>query len=687
MDLASLQGLQSGLELVADPAFAVDQDLRIVAANHASEVLVGESMQRWIGEMPLELVHPDDLPIVLSSFTEVSDKVFGSPIEIRIRCASGYRLVEAIGATHSTDDGHIVVVSMRDLTERRKWELASSDTELFRTVVEHASVLMLLLDADGIVTAATGTFNRQLGHDLSNVIGSRLADWISEEDRRQFTSDLQRATEQPQTSVFEATFVTAGLLHVPYQFSVANLIDDPVVGGLIVSASDISVRRVLETRLTRMANTDSLTGLANRSALVAALGHRLTLPIDARSRMYVFFVDLDRFKPINDLYGHESGDHVLSMLAKRLTGIARSDDIVARLGGDEFVVVCGGVADDAEAAEIAQRIEERVASPIALRSTAVQVFASVGWTDAVEATSAEALLAEADAAMYRVKTRRRGGLEPSNFLRVSQRRELAEELERALGHDPDAAGLEMHFQPVVRLVDTSIVGAEALIRWNHPRLGHLNPADFLPIAEEAALDVALGAWVIDSAVRECAAWGRNDISVAVNLAAAHLADPDLVHHVGAILSRHGLASEQLCLEVTETALLERAARGNALTAVSALGLLVGSGVQVAIDDFGTGYSSLVHVRELPAHILKIDRSFVSGMAESDADRGIVTAVIALAHAVGMKVVAEGIETFAQHRALLELGSDFAQGYRYGKAVPSGDFAKMLASQLEIRRAA
>ena len=224
MDLTDLHGVQAGLELVADPAFAIDQDLRIVAANHASELLIGESMQRWIGEVPLELVHPDDLPIVLSSFTEVSDKVFGSPIEIRLRCESGYRLVEAIGATHPTENGHIVVVSMRDLTERRKWELASGDTELFRTVVEHASVLMLLLSADGVITAATGSFNRQLGHDLSLVVGSHLADWIIADERDRFVADLQRATEQPQTSLFEATFATASRLHIPYQFSVANLI-------------------------------------------------------------------------------------------------------------------------------------------------------------------------------------------------------------------------------------------------------------------------------------------------------------------------------------------------------------------------------------------------------------------------------------------------------------------------------
>lgn len=672
----------AGLDLVADPAFAVDQDFRVVAANRACSALLGESIARWIGEVPLELVHPDDLAIVLSSFTEVADKEFGTPIEVRVQVADGtYRLMEVVGATHPHGDGHIVVVSMRDLTQRRRWELAAGHAERFRAVVEHASVVLALTDASGRVDSASGTFNRHLGHDQSRVVGSNLADWVVPDERAPFRAALARAAASPRTSVFEAVLQHADGRLIPYQFSVANLLGDPVVAGLIVSGSDISARRALEARLTQLATTDPLTGLANRAALVTDLATRLAL--HTTSNLVVFFIDLDRFKPVNDLHGHDAGDTVLAILAQRLGGLARTGDLIARLGGDEFVMVCDGV-EEHDALTISRRIEEAVAAPIDVGGAVVQVFASVGHADGAAASTADGLLAEADAAMYRVKQRRRG--RPSGpSLPVAHRRGLVADLTAALADDPVAAGLRVYFQPVVALPTGAFAGAEALVRWEHPVSGLLSPAEFLPIAEDAGLDLALGRWIIDTALAQAAGWPDDGSIVAVNLGAGELTDPSAVDMVLDALDRNGMRPSRLCVEVTETTLLERAAAGNRVAAITALERLKHAGVRVAIDDFGTGYSSLVHVRELPADTLKIDRSFVSGLPADEADRGIVAAVIALARGVGMTVVAEGVEHEPQHRALCALGAEFAQGYLYSRPMPAADLAAWREAR-ERRRA-
>ncbi len=665
----------AGLDLLPDPTLVIDQDLCVVAANQACERLIRADVAEWIGRVPLELVHPDDLPIVLSSFTTISEKDYGTPIEVRIKDGDGtWRLMELVGATHPRGDGHIVVISMRDLTQRRQWELAAGSPELFRTVVEHATVLLALIDADGRIDSASGTWNRQLGHDLSYIVGSNIVDWVADGGRHVFAVDLAGAVAQPHTSVFEAALVHTDGRVIPYQFSVANLLDDPVVQGLIVSASDISARRALEVRLTHMATTDALTGLANRSALVDALVRRLGVPTALPESLVVYFVDLDRFKPVNDLHGHDTGDVVLSVLADRLRFVARDHDVIARLGGDQFVLVCDEVPNPAAAARVASRIESAIAEPIVVGTSTVQVFASVGYADGTAATSAEGLLAEADAAMYRVKQRRRGREMPTT-LRVAQRRDLADDLARAVETDPAAAGLRMYYQPVVGLPDGQVVGAEALVRWQHRDLGLLGPHDFLAIAEDAGLDLALGRWILRTAIAEASTWAAR-LEIAVNLSAAQLADGSIVDMVFDALDREGLTPDRLCVEVTETTMLEGAGRGSLLPAVATLERFKAAGVRAAIDDFGTGYSSLVHVRELPADVLKIDRSFVSGMHTDAIDHGIVAAVVALAHAAGMTVVAEGVETDAQHDALAALGADLAQGYRYGRPIPASEFRRL-----------
>ena len=648
-------------DVLPDPVVVLDDQMRLVDANRAAERFFGVRAADWSGRVPLDLIHREDVAIVLSSFEEVQKKATGSPIELRVRAADGsWRLVELIGGSYHSDDGLRIVNTIRDLTQRRRWEVAAAQPERFRTLVENAATIIMLIDADGRIHSVSGAVTRQLGHDPTLVVGSRLVDWVVACERERAHEEITRASSKPGTSLFELELAHRDGRAVPYQLSVVNLLDDPVVAGLVISAHDISARRELEERLAHLAAHDPLTGLANRTAL---LEHLASTRADAGhdpGGLVLFFVDLDRFKSINDLYGHEVGDRMLVNIALRLRGAVRPGDFVARFGGDEFVVVCADL-DAGSADVVGARLETVISDPLNVNGLTLQVFASVGAVDGRAGSDAEALLAEADAAMYVEKLRRRGEERPQP-LPLTERRELAEALRRALEGDPRAAGLRLHYQPVVALPGVTSFGAEALVRWQHPTLGPLAPAHFLPVADEAGLSSRLGAWVLGEAIASLHDLDRAGIRLsmmAVNLAPAQLVDPELPDLVTELLVVHGVEPARLCLEMTESAMLERAEPGSMSAASARLQVLKARGVALAIDDFGTGFSSLVHVRDLPFDHLKIDRSFVDGVDRDPSAAGICEAVVALAHATGKRVIAEGVARIEQHERMVELGADFA----------------------------
>jgi diguanylate cyclase (GGDEF)-like protein/PAS domain S-box-containing protein len=668
-------------DVLPDPAVILDDQMRLVGANRAAERFFGVRAVDWLGRVPLELVHREDIALVLSSFEEVQKKETGTPVELRLRAADGsWRLVELIGASYRTDEGLRVVNTIRDLTQRRRWEVAAAQPERFRTLVENAATIIMLIDADGRIDSVSGAVTRQLGHDPTLVVGSRLVDWVVPAERQRALEEIGRAVSKTGTSLFELELAHRDGHPVPYQLSVVNLLDDPVVAGLVISAHDISARRELEARLAHLAAHDPLTGLANRSALLDHLAAARRDPGTDPQGLVVFFVDLDRFKAINDLYGHDVGDRMLVNIARRLRGAVRPDDFVARLGGDEFVVVCTDL-DPSAAGIVGARLETIISDPLNFDGLTLQVFASVGAVDGRIGADAEALLVEADAAMYVEKLRRRGEERP-HPLPVAERRELADALRRALEHDPKAAGLVLHYQPVVALPGGVIRGAEALVRWEHPTLGRLAPAHFLPVADEAGLSSRLGSWVLEEAIGCLHALDRAGLPLdmlAVNLAPAQLVDPELPDLVTRLLAEPSLDPRRLCLEMTESAMLEREDNGSMSAASARLQLLKARGVALAIDDFGTGFSSLMHVRDLPFDHLKIDRSFVDGVDCDPSAAGICEAVVALAHATGKRVIAEGVARVEQHERMCALGADFAQGFLYSRAVPFDDIERVLGS--------
>jgi diguanylate cyclase (GGDEF)-like protein/PAS domain S-box-containing protein len=422
-----------------------------------------------------------------------------------------------------------------------------------------------------------------------------------------------------------------------------------------------------QERLGFLAMHDALTGLPNRALVIDRLSHALTRLDRRPATLAVLFLDLDRFKLINDSLGHEVGDQVLVAIAERLTNAVREVDTVARFGGDEFLVLCEDLESAREAEELAERAAQTLAEPIPLSRGEVVVSASIGIAIAHRSSAQPAsLLRDADAAMYRAKAL--GGARHEVFDQAMHTDAISRLLtERALRRAVDRKQLRVYLQPQVDLATAECVAVEALVRWQHPMRGVVEPAQFIPIAEETGLIVPIGSWVLEETCR----WSgdrttseTNRLGISVNLSARQLLRADLRDQISQLLERYAIPAESLCLEITESVLLDDVdATGDALLALRALG------IRFAIDDFGTGYSSLTYLRRFPFDQLKIDRSFVAGLGTSTTDDAIVAAAIDMAHALDMVVAAEGVETAAQLDRLVELGCDLAQGYHVAMPRP------------------
>jgi diguanylate cyclase (GGDEF)-like protein/PAS domain S-box-containing protein len=438
------------------------------------------------------------------------------------------------------------------------------------------------------------------------------------------------------------------------------------------------VRRSAESRVRHQALHDPLTGLPNRSLLIDRLNHWAARAERDRSSAAVLFVDLDNFKVINDALGHDQGDRLLRAVADRLRQELRPSDTIARVGGDEFVVFCEDVPSEHEALAMVDRLVHALESPFDLAGQSQHATASIGIAFGHANTEPEVMIRNADAAMYRAKERGRARFEL--FDDEMRRRsvtwlETESQLRRALENG------ELHnlYQPIVSPRTAEIVGFEALVRWQHPDRGLVSPADFIPIAEQSGLIVPLGHGVLERACTEALRWNEDrgelePLRVAVNFSPRQLSHPRAVEAVVETLERVGLAPDLLCVEITESALVEDAA-----ATLATLNRLKEIGVRLALDDFGTGYSSLTYVRRFPIDTLKIDRSFIDGIVGSTEDEAIVTAVLSMGRALGVHVVAEGVETEEQAARLRTLGCKLAQGYLFSRPISADAARELLAT--------
>ena len=435
---------------------------------------------------------------------------------------------------------------------------------------------------------------------------------------------------------------------------------------IVGSIRDVETRKETDVQLQRQAWTDPLTGIANRSVLMDRLHHALARLDRSSGILAVFFLDLDRFKVINDSLGHRIGDVVLKTIAERLLRFIRSTDTLGRLGGDEFVLIAEEMADEQTAVELGNRITESCREPFKVGEEEFVCTASIGIaTTADSHQSGENLLQEADLALYRAKDRGRDRAEVfDEELRTTAVGRLA--IERMLRRAIDESRLRLHYQPIVELSSNRVVSVEALVRIFDRELGLIEPVSFLTVAEETGLLFGIDEWVFTEALRETAGW-RARLSqngsprVGLNVTSRRVADATFCEATVNALDSNGLARDSLEIEVTERVLME--ASNSAMTGLRALR---DAGIKVGLDDFGTGFSSLAYLRQFPLDFLKIDMSFIHGLAPGNSEEAIVEAIIGLSHAIDLQVVAEGVETQEQLDSLVRLGCDRAQGFLFAR---------------------
>jgi diguanylate cyclase (GGDEF)-like protein len=416
--------------------------------------------------------------------------------------------------------------------------------------------------------------------------------------------------------------------------------------------------------------------LPNRNLFLDRLQHALSVAARRETSIAVLFLDLDQFKLVNDSLGHAAGDELLAAVAPRIEGALRPGDTVARFGGDEFAVLAEDVGNERGATRIAERVAEALARPFILREREHFVSASIGIAIGEGKEAPEALIRDADSALYRAKERGRGGYEIFDEVmrsRVIEHMQIENDLRRAIQREE----LELYYQPVIKLSDGSITALEALLRWNHPERGMTGPLAFIPVAEESRLIVPIGRWVIEQACRRAALWQQlkpdaAPVSVAVNLSARQIADPDLLSHIEGSIRANRIDPSTLWLELTETTLLDET-----VFVERTLDALRGLGVRLVLDDFGVGFSSLGYLKRLPLSMIKLDRSFVENLAGSSHDAAIVRAVSEMANTIGIGVVAEGVETEDQVQMASALGCGYAQGFHFAEPVPASYIEHLL----------
>jgi diguanylate cyclase (GGDEF)-like protein len=536
------------------------------------------------------------------------------------------------------------------------------------------------LPEGAVGTARVPTGNEsQAGYVLATGAPVVVADWQDEIRFRQSKPLRDAGIVSGATVLIKAEEKPIGILGAhtaaKREFTAQDVSFMEAIANVLANAIE---RRNAEQRTEHEALHDPLTGLPNRNLFLDRLGHALAQSQRHGSTLAVLFLDLDQFKLVNDSLGHAAGDELLAAVAPRLEQALRPGDTVARFGGDEFAILAEDITNERGATRVAERIAESLTRPFILRRREHFVSASIGISIGSGGELPEALIRDADAALYRAKDRGRGGYEIFDEVmrsRVIEHMQTENDLRRAL----QRSELELHYQPVVRLRDGAIVAMEALLRWNHPDRGLLPPAAFIPVAEESRLIVPIGRWVIEQACRRAAEWQERDpdappIGVAVNLSPRQIADPSLLESISSAVRSTGIDPGTLRLELTESTLLEDSA-----SVESTLQALRGLGVRLILDDFGIGFSSLGYLKRLPLSAIKLDRSFFEHVTEDSHDAAIVHAVSEMADAIGIAVVAEGVETEEQVRTAKQLGCGYAQGFFFTEPVPPEQVDSLLGT--------
>jgi diguanylate cyclase (GGDEF)-like protein/PAS domain S-box-containing protein len=544
------------------------------------------------------------------------------------------------------------------------------------TVFESASEGVLITNSDTKIIAANRAFTKITGYSEKDVLGKNPSVLKSGLHDREFYKAMWSSLLQQGEWKGEISGLRKNGEVFPKWQTISTVHDHEGRLTHYVSVfSDISHLKESEEKLHHLAHHDALTGLPNRPLLNARLEHSLQQANREGTNVAVLFLDLDHFKKVNDSLGHPVGDQLLQLVAKRLLASVREEDTVARLGGDELAIVLGSMEDARYASSVAREILDRLSKPFELEGRDVFVSASIGISVyPQDGRDVMTLLKNADAAMYMAKGEGRSKYHLySKELTVRACESLA--LETNLYRALEREELLLHFQPQVSLQSGDIVGVEALVRWQHPEIGLVSPARFIPLAEENGLIGAIGKWVMHAACVQASAWqndGLPPLRIAVNLSGRQLGQENLVQDVSDILEDTGLDPACLELELTESSLMKQAEH-----AVKALDALRELGTTIAVDDFGTGYSSLSYLKRFPVDRLKIDRTFVRDIPQDTSDVALAKAIVALGHSLNLTVVAEGVETHAQRELLASIGCDEMQGFLYSAPRTASELVSLL----------
>jgi diguanylate cyclase (GGDEF)-like protein/PAS domain S-box-containing protein len=733
----SAEQLGAVLQHSFDTMTVLEADGTVRYTTPSAQRISGYANSFIVGKDGFDRIHPDDVDEVLEAFRECAQVPgLSRRVQLRLRHADGHWItMEAVGNNLLDDPSiHGIVISARDITIQQETEealrasegrlrdqahilemIATSEpleeilAEICRSVEVYSSDVrctIWLVDEDALVLrpGAAPSFPESFTRALD---GFPVADGAGACGTAAFRAEtvvVADALDDPLTEPIRDLALAEGIRGY-WSTPVRAASDGRVVGtfgtylreprgptpteeatveSLLQLAAIAIEHHAFEGQLSHQAHHDPLTALPNRVLFHELLEHALARSVRANTAVAVLFLDLDRFKVVNDSLGHDAGDALLAVLARRLEGVLRPGDVVSRFGGDEFTVLCEDIDPHAagrQSVNVAERMIDAVGEPFVLDGDEQFLSASVGIALAFHGSERpEDLLRDADAAMYRAKERGRGCCEifdEAMRARAQDRHEIENTLHRAVSREE----LRVFYQPVISLYDGECVGVEALVRWQHPDRGLLPPGEFIPLAEETGLVVPMGLWILKAAVAQAAEWRRTQreparFRLSVNLSGRQLQDPDLATTVGEFLAAVGLDPQSLCVEITESVLMEDADVG-----VGALKALKSIGVRVSVDDFGTGYSSLGYLRRFPVDEVKIDRSFVARLGTDPADAAIVAAVVSLGHALGVSVVGEGVETEAQLDELRDLGADAAQGFYFAPPQPAADLTPRLLRNL------
>jgi diguanylate cyclase (GGDEF)-like protein/PAS domain S-box-containing protein len=573
-----------------------------------------------------------------------------------------------------------------DVTDRKKLEeRIRQSEERYRTIIEEMEEWYFETDLDGNILFFNQVIARALGYPQKDLTGLNLRTFFKQEEADTVYGIFRQVEETGEpVKNFPYRFVRPDDSIIFAEVSIFSKRDQTgKILGFRGVGHDITERKRSEERIQYLATHDALTGLPNRLLFGQLLNHALQSARRFMRQLAVFFIDLDRFKMINDSLGHEAGDQLLKEIASRLRQVLREIDIVARLGGDEFVVLIEEVNDPDQAATVARKILSAVIKPVVLGGQEYRITASIGISMyPKDAQDEQSLMKSADIAMYLAKEEGKNNFQfyTSDIKSQSiQRLALETNLRQAL----EGNEFSLHYQAKLDFKTDQITGVEALLRWHNPEMGSVTPTRFIPVAEETGLIVPIGRWVLKTACAQNVAWqnqGLPEVCIAVNLSIRQLMDDHLVKDIRDILKETGLAPNLLELEITESMLMQNPERMiRILTEIKNLG------VHLAIDDFGTGYSSLAQIRRFPIDTLKVDRSFIHDLSKDPEDRAITEAIIAMGKTLSLTVVAEGVETVEQEAFLRERACDQMQGYYFSKPIAPDQFADLLANHIPTFR--